>query len=421
MNRRVKGGAVVALALGIASCRPSADRDTTLEEIARAAEARRAQLIAVRRDIHAWPELSGEEIRTAGVVADRLRDAGLEVRTGVGGHGVVAILRGSRPGPVVAYRADMDAMPLQEPPGREHGSKVPGVFHVCGHDLHVAVGVGVADILAGMRDQLPGTVMFLFQPAEETLQGAAAMIEDGALGDPVPDVVYAIHAFPLPVGSVAHGAVFAGSDTFAIEVTGALATPEISKQLQATLASIATVTIPTTKSEINAVIAALSAVGGPLENSIFVMTNSTLEYERVVVRGSVKASHDAMYPAIRSRVVDIADGVVGEGGYTVTFRDAPFPSMVSHPQVSATAGPVLAEILGSERVMGLHATVPFASEDFALFLQRVPGAMVLVGVANHARGILGLPHMPNFDADEEGIVVGTKAMAAVLWRRLSEP
>lgn len=411
---------VAAITMLVASCGPD-ETPEPLKEIAGAAEALRADLVAIRRDVHSHPEISGDEARTAALVAERLRAMNLEVRTAVGGHGVVGILRGAAPGPVVLYRADMDAMPQQEPPGLDYASTVPGVFHVCGHDLHVAVGIGVATILSRMRERLAGTVVFLFQPGEETLQGAAAMIAAGALDDPVPDVAYAIHAFPLPVGAVAHGARFAGSDSFTIEVTGALATPAVATELQTALAPIGTVTVPTTKQEITSLLTVLGTPEGPLQTSTFLMTMSKLEADRLTVRGSVKASADEMYVSIRATVEDAADSVLGPGTYDLTFRDAPFPSMVSDASVSAAAAPVLAELLGEERVVGLHATVPFASEDFALMLERVPGTMILVGIANHDRDILGLPHMPNFEADEEGIVVGTKAMAALIWRRLSQP
>src|SRR5262245_46909633 len=161
MKRRLP---TLVVALTLAGC---SDGDT-YAFIGDAAESLRPQLVSLRRDIHMNPELSGAEMRTASVVADQLRALGLEVRAGVGGHGVVGILRGAHAGPVVGYRADMDAMPMTEPPGRPYGSTIPGVFHVCGHDLHTAIGVGVASVLAQRRADLHGTAVFYFQPAEET-------------------------------------------------------------------------------------------------------------------------------------------------------------------------------------------------------------------------------------------------------------
>src|SRR5881398_2011198 len=173
-------------------------------ELDRRALAMNDSVVSWRRDIHQHPELSGQETRTAALVADRLRKLGIQVRTGVGGTGVVGVLKGGRPGAVVALRADMDALPVTEEvdvPFRStvrtqfNGQDV-GVMHACGHDTHVAMLLGAASVLAGMRDRLPGTVVFLFQPAEESLGGAAGMIKDGALDNPKPAAVFGIHVFP---------------------------------------------------------------------------------------------------------------------------------------------------------------------------------------------------------------------------------
>jgi amidohydrolase len=149
-----------------------------MEDVERQLQSVRADLIEVRRDIHRHPEVSGQEERTAWIVAERLRGSGLEVATGVGGHGVVGILRGGKPGPTVAYRADMDAVYSNAPDPVPFASETPGVRHICGHDIHTTVALGVAEALTAIRDELPGTVKFIFQPAEENIQGAYAMIED---------------------------------------------------------------------------------------------------------------------------------------------------------------------------------------------------------------------------------------------------
>src|SRR5690348_9942989 len=199
-------------------------------EIDRRAGAVTDSVVAWRRDIHAHPELSGQETRTATLVADHLRKLGILVRTGVGGTGVVGVLKGGRPGPVVALRADMDALPVTEEvdvPFRsavraQYNGQEVGVMHACGHDTHVAMLLGAAEVLAGIRDRLPGTVVFLFQPAEESLGGAAGMIRDGALENPEPSAVFGIHVFPYPVGSVVYrpGALMAAGGTLRIVVHG---------------------------------------------------------------------------------------------------------------------------------------------------------------------------------------------------------
>jgi metal-dependent amidase/aminoacylase/carboxypeptidase family protein len=399
-----------------------APEESPLAAITAKATSLQPELISIRRDIHRHPELSGTESRTAGVIAERLRALGLEVRTGIGGHGVVAILRGGRPGPVVAYRADMDAVRGEEPPGREYGSTVPGVQHVCGHDVHTSIGIGVASVLSSLREQMPGTAVFLFQPAEESIQGAQAMIRDGALDDPRPDVIYALHSFPFPVGTIAQGAVFAGLDSFTLELTGEHATQEVAQRLMTSFARLGTV-VPLKKPEqVAPYLADIQRPDGPYATAIYMnpKISSSEDNQRIFVRGTVKASSDAMYPQLRQSVRETVERELGSTGYQLSFRDAPFPSMVSDPQVTAEATPTLAQAVGEGNVLTLHATHIYSGEDFALFLQQVPGTMFLLGVANPERGILGAPHFADFDVDEEAILVGTKAMSAVIWQRLSQ-
>jgi metal-dependent amidase/aminoacylase/carboxypeptidase family protein len=192
--------AVAALLLLLPTPSLSQNTPRLPERVAAHVKANEADLIAMRRDLHRHPELSGQETRTAGVVADHLRGLGLEVRTGIGGHGVVGLLRGGRPGRLVAYRADMDAVRSAAPDPVDFRSEVPGVRHICGHDLHVTIGLGLAAALASVREDLPGTVMFIFQPAEERATGARAMLEDGVFAARKPDAIFGLHSAPFEAG-----------------------------------------------------------------------------------------------------------------------------------------------------------------------------------------------------------------------------
>ena len=180
-----------------------------IDEIARGID---QDLIGLRREIHRRPELAGDERLTSALVADRLRAAGLAVTTGVVGHGVVAVLDGAVDGPIVAYRADLDAVDDDELFDCSFASQIPGAAHLCGHDLHTVIGVGIALILAQLREQLSGRVAFIFQPAEETFEGARAMIDDGFLDRAAAQEIYALHCAPLPVGTLAVGPGQPGQD-----------------------------------------------------------------------------------------------------------------------------------------------------------------------------------------------------------------
>src|SRR5689334_20888629 len=228
----------VALSLTLSLSSLAAQKPARDQQIAQAAEAMRARLIEQRRDFHMHPELSNREERTARVVAERLRALGLdEVRTDVAKHGVVALLKGAKPGPVIAVRADMDALPIQETIDVPYKSQTPGVKHACGHDVHTTVELGVAEVLSKMRDQISGSVKFIFQPAEEGAPpgeegGASFMIKEGALENPKPLAIFGMHTTTeIDSGKIGvrAGSAQAASDMFDITIRGKMAhaaTPE---------------------------------------------------------------------------------------------------------------------------------------------------------------------------------------------------
>jgi metal-dependent amidase/aminoacylase/carboxypeptidase family protein len=402
------------LVLLIAAC--ASTRPSIPQRIAAAARASAPRLVELRRDLHRHPELAEHEVRTSAIVAQQLARLGLEVRRDIGGHGVVGVLRGKRPGGVVAYRADMDAFPGDEP-AKPDASTVPGVHHVCGHDVHVAVGIGIATVLSALRDELPGTVVFVFQPAEETLQGAAAMLRDGALADPRPDAIFAVHTWPLHAGMIGYAPAegIAGKDEWVIDVGG---DGEAAARI---VDSFTTVSLPKSPDDFRAMLRALRAGGPDLENAVFVTSGRRREPDgHTVIEATVKAAHDAQYPALRRELQRRLDRELGSGAYTVRFPAPPFPGTYSSVVEAERAARTLEAVLGAPNVVRHRATLAIAGEDFGLYLQQVPGAFFYLGVANPERGITGTPHMPDFDVDESAIEVGTRAMANVIWRRLAQ-
>ncbi len=368
-------------------------------------------LRALRRDIHEHPELAGNEVRTAALVAERLRAAGLAVSTGVGGQGIVAVLSGGGDagGRTVAYRADMDAVETDD-----------GATHLCGHDLHTAVGVGVAEVLARLRERLPGRVAFLFQPAEETLAGAQAMIADGVLERTRPAEIYALHCAPLPVGSFAvmPGFGHPGLDLANIELAGPTALAD-AVRIVAGIEALSTISPPTTEAEFDQLASDLQTPDGPLAR--FVLTGARLEQgvgdeQRVAVRAWLRAWPDDRYPSLREEIREL---VRSAPHAVVDFPAPPFPAMICAPEQSHAMAAHLSALDCVESVAVLHASYPFNGEDFALYLQRVPGAMAFLGVADEEAGILGIPHAPDFAADDRAIGVAVRSMASLLASRLT--
>jgi metal-dependent amidase/aminoacylase/carboxypeptidase family protein len=359
-------------------------------------------LIELRRDIHMHPEVSGQEQRTAGLVAQRLRALGYEVRAGVGGHGVVAVLRATEDAPVVAYRADMDAVVSPVVGDQPYRSQVPNVKHVCGHDLHTAVGIGVASALAAAR--LPATLVFVFQPAEENVQGARAMLRDGALDGLTPDAFFAIHTAPLAVGSilVTPGGGLAGFQ--GMEVSWPV-DRDYATEISAALTSVST--LPPFDPE--------APPGDLVEDFISVQLAGApiRDAERMRLPATIKTAHVARFADAQHRIVE-SIGKLGHDGIDVRFDEAILPPMKSDPQLAQESLTALREVFGDAGVQVAQGTIPHFGEDFVFFQQVAPGAMFFLGVANPERGITALNHSPDYDVDETAIALGAKAMANVI-------
>lgn len=369
-------------------------------------------LVALRRTIHDHPEVAGEERRTAALVADRLRAAGLTVTTGIGGHGVVGLLRGVYRGRTVGFRADLDAVPA----GGTAGGSV-GVGHLCGHDLHTAIGVGVAEVLARLRSRLSGTFAFVFQPAEEDLTGARRMIADGVLRHTRMRELHALHCGPLPVGAIAvtPGFGMPGLDRGRVVLTGPGAAAR-AEALAADLLRLATVAPPRTLAEMEQLVVDLGTPDGPLARFVNIQHATPGEEEdgSVTVRLSYRCWPEERYREVRRSIRAAAAPYRGRA----EFPDPPFPALVCPEREGTRLERHLRRQVGDDRVVRMHAVPPFNGEDFALFGQRVPVTYSFVGVRSPGAPITtASPHHVDFDPDEGAIGTGVRAMAGWLAER----
>ncbi|MBM3881973.1 MAG: amidohydrolase [Verrucomicrobia bacterium] len=391
-----------------------------LAAIAGAAERLRPWLIEQRRDFHRHPELSNREERTARVVAEQLRAAGLEeVRTGVAKHGVVALLRGARPGAVVAARADLDALPIQETLDVPYKSLNPGVKHACGHDVHTAVQLGVARVLSQMRDRIPGTVKFLFQPAEEGAPlgedgGAAYMIAQGALADPQPGAIFGLHVAPdLDVGQIGYslGPALASADRFLVTIRGRMshgAWPQdgidaivVAAECIGALQTLRSRRIDTREPFVLSI--------GKIQGG----TRSNIIADEVTLDGTVRTHSEAVRAQVKELMREVLDGVTAAHGarFTLDYRDGN-PVTFNPPELVQATLPALRQVVGQAQVIERKPVM--GAEDFAFYQQVVPGFFYFLGVRNTAKGITAMIHTAEFDVDEECLVVGVQAMANVL-------
>ncbi len=376
------------------------------------------KLIETRRDFHMHPELAGEEVRTSGIVAEKLAELGLEVKTNVGGYGVVALLKGERPGSVVAWRADMDAFPSENSLDVPYNSIVPGVKHVCGHDVHTTIGLGIAELLSEQREKIAGTIKFIFQPAEENATGAKAMIDEGVLTAPEPEAIFGLHVWPLPVnmiGSVA-GMMLPSMRVFRIEYDFESATAE---EVEALSPKIAQAVMPLATLPMDPSVAFNPEVD--LSTFVTIIPVPIKDEATSRVKGLmliIRTSEDEdTYPQLMKDMHSQLDEILVNSPVKFTYtwqvgRGA--PATINNQALEEGMRMVLKQALGEENLLLMNRPFPFASEDFAHYLQHIPGVYYWLGVANPARGIVGIPHTPEFDVDEECIMVGVNAMSKML-------
>ena len=370
---------------------------------------------SMRRDFHAHPELGFHEVRTAGIVAKELTNLGLEVHTGVGGTGVVAVLEGTKPGPVVLVRADMDALPIIEETGAPYASQNPGVMHACGHDGHTATLLTVARMLNNHQKELAGTVKFMFQPAEEGMGGAEAMIAAGVLGNPKVDIALALHVWnEKPVGwiGIANGPALAGAEIFNIKIRGKGghgAAPHLS--VDPILASAQVITA------LQGIVARNVA---PLQTAVVsVCTIHAGETFNVIppvveMTGTIRTFE----PAVRMLVLNRFENMIHSVAEAMSCQaeldiQRLTPATINQPEVAARVDSVARHVFPDADVDGANF-ITMGSEDFAFILEKVPGCFFFIGSANPEKGLDASHHNPKFDIDETALPMGAALMTATI-------
>ncbi|HEX8619326.1 MAG TPA: amidohydrolase [Thermoanaerobaculia bacterium] len=386
-------------------------------------------VISVRRDLHQHPELGNRETRTAKIVAERLRALGIEVKENVAHTGVIGLLRGGKPGKVVALRADMDALPVNEQVDLPFASKVRttyngqevGVMHACGHDAHVAILLGVAEVLAGMRQDLPGTVKFIFQPAEEGAPqgeegGAALMVKEGALQNPKVDAIFGLHVTSrYVVGEIAYrpGGMMAAVDSFKITVRGkqthgAYPWLGVDPIVVASQIVLGLQTIPSRQLDASLApsIVTVGAIHGGVRNNIIP--------DEVEMIGTIRSLDAKMRDEIHTRIRRTAESIATSGGATanVTITTG-YPITYNDPALTEQALPSLQRTATAEKVKLVNAVL--GAEDFSFFQQNVPGLFFWVGTrpTNQTPEEAPSNHSPLFYIDESGLGLGVRALANV--------
>lgn len=354
----------------------------------------------IRRDIHRHPELGLHEFRTAGLVSRELRALGLQVQEGVAKTGVVALLEGNPKDPVVMLRFDMDALPIMEETSAPYASENPGVMHACGHDGHIAVGLTVAKILSEKPGSLPGTVKFVFQPAEEGMGGAEKMIAQGVLTNPKPEVAFGIHVWnDQPVGwfGITAGPIMAAADIFEITITGrgghgafphltvdpVIATAHLITALQ----TIISRNVPPLET---AVVTVASVHAGEAFNVI---------PTTVKMKGTIRTFSIEVREKVFQRFNDLVQQIsIGFGCEAETILRSVTPALKNNPSLTLKVAEIAKNLIPGARVEQDFTTM--GSEDMAFFLDEIPGCFIFAGSANNEKGLNATHHHPQFDFDE---------------------
>jgi amidohydrolase len=420
---------LVTILLAAVSLSSNAQNAALRKEADNAADKIEQKVIGWRRDIHEHPELGNHEVRTAALIAKHLQSLGIEVKTAVGITGVVGILKGDKPGPVVALRADMDALPVVERTPVPFASKVKvqyngkesGVMHACGHDTHVAILMGVAEVLAGMRKELKGTVKFIFQPAEEGAAqgeeaGAELMIKEGVMDNPKVDVIFGLHInSQTEVGKIKYkpGGILASVDDMKIIVKGRsahgaypwsaidpiVASAQIINNLQAIISRNLNITE-------NAGIVTIGAINGGNRGNIIP--------EKVEMLGTIRALKQEDRKMLIERVREVVTKTGESAGVTaeaIIPYESSFPVTFNDPALTEKMLPSLQQSAGRENVVLTVAQT--GAEDFSFFQEKVPGLFFFLGGMPKGGNPLTAPshHTPDFFIDESGLKLGVQTLA----------
>ncbi|MCE2717386.1 MAG: M20 family metallopeptidase [Dolichospermum sp.] len=375
-----------------------------------------SRLVEIRRHIHAHPELSGEEYQTAAFIAGVLSANGLHVEEGIGRTGVIGELKGTKyTDSVLAIRTDMDALPIQERTSLEYASRIPGVMHACGHDIHTTVGLGTAMVLSQIASELGGKVRFIFQPAEEIAQGANWMVKDGVMNNVA--AILGLHVFPsIPAGSIGirYGALTAAADDLEIIIIGesghgarpheAIDAIWIASQVITSLQQA----ISRTQNPLRPVVLSIGKINGGRAPNVIA--------DRVQLLGTVRSLH----PETRNNLPDWIEKIVANvcnsynAKYQVNYRQG-VPSVQNDNTLTQLLQSAAEEAWTNERVQILPEP-SLGAEDFSVYLEHAPGAMFRLGVGYEERIINHPLHHPQFEVDESAIMTGVVTLAYAAYK-----
>ncbi|MFY0630919.1 MAG: amidohydrolase [Flavobacteriaceae bacterium] len=417
---------VILLLISLTFCTRLTITTSTYKSIANKTDLIYEDLVKIRRDLHMNPELSQQEKRTSEVVAKHLRSLGLEVKTNIGGYGVVGILKGGKKGKKIAWRADMDAIKTNEQDVVDFASKNKGVRHICGHDVHTTIGLGIATVLSQHKEEIDGTVYFIFQPAEEMFTGAKDMIADGLFELIQPDEIYGLHIGPEASGviNVKADELFAYTKTLQVKFKPSTNEKELENFMNTTLKSF------TRNIEQNGspwdIINKISDAKVGLANKetifkdYFILQGTRLNTDKGVTFYNASFLETDV-KKVNSLPLELKKQILNskfkDSFISIEYSKDYSGTPINDPELTRIASETISSFYDKELFAPLHGQVPYFGEDFIFYQQKVPGVFFFLGGSNSEKGINSMPHTPNFAVDETTIKYGVQSFATLLLER----
>lgn len=375
-------------------------------------------LIGIRREIHMYPELGFEEVKTSRLISEWLERFGLEVQKGVAGTGVIGLLRGKSQGKTVAIRADMDALPIEELNEVPYASKIKGKMHACGHDAHVTILLGVARIFSSLRDQIKGNIKWIFQPAEEGGGGGKRMVEEGVLENPRVDAIFGAHVYPqIEIGKVGicKGKALASADRFIIKLigqSGHAASPHLAKDPILAAGHLITQIHSIVSREVDPLESAVITIGKVSGGTAF-----NIIPDEVELLGTVRALSPEIQEKMKKRIEEAVRGVTQAFGMRYDFEyEYGYPVLINEPEMIQLVASACAKGIGEENIVEVPPSM--GAEDFAFYLEKVPGAFFRLGIRNESKGVVHPYHNSRFDIDEDVLPFGVEMFIRIVDRFL---
>ena len=379
------------------------------------------KLIDIRRDLHQYPETAGNEYRTSHIIEEYLLSLGLEVISGVGGYGVVGVLRGDKPGKVIAWRADIDALETDFPDLVDFRSKNNGMRHICGHDVHTVIGLGIAEVLCSHKKEMEGTVIFIFQPAEENLTGAANMLDERILEKLKPEAIFALHLVHLPTGIIAvkAGEMMSVKKKIRILLTNQGDMNAIERECKSLLEHISNVSDVDCFLNINTLVDFKLGINSPdsiYKNYIVMVEDVMINHSQseISIEGNFYSSSEKnLITALEGLREDLSKKEWKGCIKSVAFSQE-MPIVYNNQVITEIASNIIQSISAGNPIIPLYGVVPQFNDDFAVFQESVPGVYFFFGGSDFTKGIISAPHTPNFTVDEKCIEIGVCIFSSML-------